>query len=71
MKGCLIAYFSRTGNTATMADHIAEDLRIGGHEADVKPVAQIGGRSHVNRMQGRNRAGKTRRTIPCAIIAPI
>lgn len=37
----LIAYVSRTGNTKTMAEYIAEGLRMAGHEAELKKVAEI------------------------------
>ena len=37
----LIAYVSRTGNTKTMADYIAEGLRMAGHEVELKKVADI------------------------------
>jgi len=41
MKKVLIAYVSRTGKTETMANYIAEGLRIGGQEVDVKKIAAI------------------------------
>ena len=41
MKKVLIAYFSRTGKTRTMAEHIGEGVRIAGHEADVKKISEI------------------------------
>lgn len=37
----LIAFVSRTGNTKTMAEYIAEGLRMAGHEAELKKVAEI------------------------------
>ncbi|MFO7875028.1 MAG: flavodoxin domain-containing protein [Desulfovermiculus sp.] len=37
----LIAYVSRTGNTKTMAEYIAEGLRMAGHQAELKKVAEI------------------------------
>ena len=36
MKKILIAYTSRTGKTQSMADYIAEGLRLGGHEVILK-----------------------------------
>jgi flavodoxin len=41
MKKALVAYFSRTGQTETMAQYIAEGLRIGGCEADVKKISEL------------------------------
>jgi flavodoxin len=41
MKKVLIAYVSRTGITEAMANYIAEGLRIGGQEVDVKKIAAI------------------------------
>jgi flavodoxin len=41
MKKVLIAYVSRTGKTEGMANYIAEGLRIGGQEVDVKKIASI------------------------------
>jgi flavodoxin len=41
MKKMLIAYVSRTGNTAKMADYIAEGVRFAGSTAVVKKVAEI------------------------------
>jgi flavodoxin len=41
MKKILIAYVSRTGKTEAMANFIAEGLRIGGQEVDVKKIAAI------------------------------
>ena len=37
----LIAYVSRTGNTQTMAEYIAEGLRMSGYQADLKKVSEI------------------------------
>jgi flavodoxin len=37
----LIAYVSRTGNTRTMAEYIAEGLRMHGHQVDLKKVSEI------------------------------
>ena len=36
MKKVLIAYESRTGNTEKMAEYIAEGIRMGGNEVEVK-----------------------------------
>ena len=41
MKKVLVAYFSKTGTTETMAQYIAEGVRITGHEADLKKVSEI------------------------------
>ena len=41
MKRVLIAYYSHTGNTEKMARYIAEGLRIAGHEAEVRSIAEI------------------------------
>lgn len=41
MKKVLIAYDSRTGNTERMAQWIAEGIRMGGHEAELKKITQI------------------------------
>ncbi len=41
MKKVLVAYDSRTGNTERMAQWIAEGIRMGGHEAELKRITQI------------------------------
>lgn len=41
MKKVLIAYVSRTGKTETMANYIAEGLRIKGQEVDLKKISAI------------------------------
>ena len=41
MKKVLVAYVSRTGKTETMAESIAEGIRLGGNEAELKKVADI------------------------------
>ena len=41
MKKVLIAYDSRTGNTAKMADFVAEGVRMGGNEADLKKISSL------------------------------
>jgi flavodoxin len=41
MKKILIAYDSRTGKTETMAEYIAEGVRISGDEAVVKKITAI------------------------------
>ena len=41
MKKVLIAYVSRTGKTETMANYIAEGLRISGQEVDLKKISAI------------------------------
>lgn len=41
MKKALIVYYSRTGKTEQMAEHIAEGVRISGNEAELKKVPEI------------------------------
>ena len=41
MKRVLIAHFSSTGKTETMAEFIAEGVRFNGHEAVVKKIQDI------------------------------
>ncbi len=41
MKKVLIAYVSRTGKTESMANYIAEGLRIKGQEVELKKIAAI------------------------------
>ena len=41
MKKILIAYTSRTGKTQSMADYIAEGLRLGGHDVILKKISEI------------------------------
>ena len=41
MKKVLVAYFSKAGTTETMAQYIAEGVRITGHQADLKKVSEI------------------------------
>ncbi len=41
MSKVLVAYESRTGNTAKMAEFIAEGIRMGGHEAAVKKLSDL------------------------------
>jgi flavodoxin len=41
MKKVLIAYFSLTGKTETMAQYVAEGVRFCGHEAIVKKMSEI------------------------------
>jgi flavodoxin len=49
MKKVLIVYFSLSGNTQSMAQYVAEGIRIGGHQAtlrkaaDIKDAAELGG----------------------------
>jgi len=40
-KRVLVAYDSRTGNTERMAQWIAEGIRMGGHEAELKRITEI------------------------------
>jgi flavodoxin len=41
MKKVMVAYFSRTGQTETMARYIGEGIRISGHDAEVKKISEI------------------------------
>jgi flavodoxin len=41
MRKVIVAYFSRTGRTETMAQYIAEGFRITGYEADVKKISEV------------------------------
>jgi flavodoxin len=41
MKKVLVAYFSRTGKTESMATYIAEGLRMKGLEVDVQKISSI------------------------------
>ena len=41
MKKVLIAYESRTGNTEKMAEYIAEGVRMGGGEAELKKTNKL------------------------------
>lgn len=41
MGNVMIAYFSRTGMTRAMAESIAEGVRIGGHDAEVKSISDL------------------------------
>ena len=41
MKKVLIAYDSRTGKTEKMAESIAEGIRMGGHEAELKNITKV------------------------------
>jgi flavodoxin len=41
MPKVLIAYVSRTGNTKSMAEFIAEGVRMAGHQAEIMPIADI------------------------------
>ncbi len=41
MGKVLIAYYSRSGHTESMANYIAEGVRIKGCEAEVKPISEI------------------------------
>jgi flavodoxin len=47
MKKVLIAYFSSTGMTETMAQYIAEGVRFSGHSAVVKKIRDVGDVSEV------------------------
>ncbi|MGD9329721.1 MAG: flavodoxin domain-containing protein [Desulfobacterales bacterium] len=41
MKKVLVGYVSRTGNTAHMAEFIAEGIRFSGHEVSVQKIADL------------------------------
>jgi flavorubredoxin len=41
MSKVLIAYDSRTGNTEKMAEYVAEGIRMGGNEADLKKISSL------------------------------
>lgn len=41
MKKVLIAYYSRTGMTHKMAEYIAEGLRFGGNDVELKKISEI------------------------------
>ena len=41
MAKVLIAYDSRTGKTEKMAESMAEGVRMGGHEAELKKITQV------------------------------
>ncbi|MBW1958535.1 MAG: flavodoxin domain-containing protein [Deltaproteobacteria bacterium] len=41
MKKVIVGYYSRTGNTAKMAEYIAEGIRITGNSADLKKISEI------------------------------
>ncbi len=41
MKKVLIAYTSRTGNTAKMAEYLAEGIRMSGNETEVVKISAI------------------------------
>jgi flavodoxin len=41
MKKVLIAYDSRTGKTEKMAESIAEGIRMGGHDAELKKITLV------------------------------
>lgn len=41
MHKVLVAYISRTGMTEKMANYIAEGIRMGGHEAELRKVSEL------------------------------
>lgn len=41
MARVLVAYYSRSGNTREMADHVAEGVREAGGQVDVRPVTDV------------------------------
>ncbi len=52
MKKVLIAYDSRTGKTETMAEGIAEGIRMAGNEAELKRITQIKNESELQGYDG-------------------
>ena len=52
MHKVLVAYISRTGITEKMANFIAEGIRMGGQEADVKKTTQIKGETDLQGYDG-------------------
>ena len=41
MSKVLVAYYTKTGNTQKMAEAVAEGVRSGGVEVDLKPVTEV------------------------------
>jgi len=41
MKKVLVAFFSKTGTTETMAEYIAEGVRISGQDVEIKKISDI------------------------------
>jgi multimeric flavodoxin WrbA len=52
MKKVLIAYYSSGGVTKQMAEYIAEGVRIGGGEADVKKIEDPGAGAEISGYDG-------------------
>jgi flavodoxin len=52
MKKVLIAYDSHTGRTQKMANYIAEGVRSGEHEVDIKDISEIKSDSHLGGYDG-------------------
>jgi flavodoxin len=52
MQRILIAYYSRTGKTQSMAEYIGEGVRIGGAEADVRKIAGFTGEKDLSGYDG-------------------
>ena len=52
MKRVLIAYFSSSGKTETMAEYIAEGVRFSGHQAMVKRIGEIQGSAELTGYDG-------------------
>lgn len=52
MKKVLIAYESRTGNTAKMAEYIAEGVRLTGTQAELKKVSEIKSEKDIKGYEG-------------------
>jgi flavorubredoxin len=52
MKKTLVTYFTLTGRTETMAQYIAEGIRISGHEAVVKKISDIKTRDELTGYDG-------------------
>lgn len=52
MKKVLVAYDSRTGHTERMAQWIAEGIRMGGHEVELKKITQVKSESELTGYDG-------------------
>ena len=52
MKKVLIVYESRTGNTAKMAEYIAEGVRLTGTQAELKKVSEIKSEKDIKGYEG-------------------
>ncbi len=52
MKRILVAYYSRKNHTEQMAKYVAEGVRIGGCEADVRPIRELKTREDIQGYDG-------------------